>query len=149
MSAPTEASADRRRLESLAPHRGPMLLLDALVEHGEDHAVCSVEITDGARFVVDGQLPTVVTLEYMAQCIAVFAGLSSGTGPRVGYLVGVRELNLAVDALTVGDLLSVRIKRVWSSDISGSFAGQVERRGEVVADAKLSVYVPPEGAELP
>ena len=149
MSTPPSREADRARLMTLVPHRAPMLLLDAFVSREAEQVLCRVDIRAGAPFVVGGHLPAVVTLEYMAQCVAVHAGLTRDGEPRVGYLVSVRELDLMVDEFSVGERLWVRVRHVWNNEISASFEAQVERDGEVVARAKLTVFEPPQGAAPP
>src|SRR2546428_8966610 len=101
---------------ALLPHAPPMVLLDEVLEHEGDCMACSVTVREGAPFVRDGRVATVVALEYMAQCIAAFAGLdalASGDGPRIGFLIGCRELQLLRDAIPVGTTLAIEVKRVW------------------------------------
>lgn len=154
MNTPGSDSAETReteraRLAALLPHRPPMLLLDALVSHEGDIVVCRVDIGPDSAFVVEGRVPAIVALEYMAQCVAVYAGLTRPGPPRLGYLVGVRVLDLMADDFAVGESLTVRATHVWNNEISASFEALVERAGEVVAKAKLSLFIPPEGTPLP
>ena len=56
---------------------------------------------------------------------------------------------LMADDFAVGESLTVRATHVWNNEISASFEALVERAGEVVAKAKLSLFIPPEGTPLP
>ena len=80
-------------IEALVPHKPPMLLLDRVLSYSTDYVSCEVEIRVDSPFVRDGVVPAIVGLEYMAQCVAAFAGLSArhkGEAPRIGFLLGSR-----------------------------------------------------------
>ena len=64
-------------VRSVVPHGPPMILLDRIVDAGEGFVRCEVDIRPESLFVHDGRVRNVVGLEYMAQCIAVYAGLQS------------------------------------------------------------------------
>lgn len=139
----------RAELEALVPHRGAMLLLDALVHSDAEQTRCRVNLHEGSSFLIGGAVPAVVMLEYMAQAVAAHAGRQAQGGPRVGYLVGVRELELLVPEVKAGTSLLVQVRHVWSNGISGSFDGQVSDGERVIARARLSVFVPPQEGFAP
>jgi predicted hotdog family 3-hydroxylacyl-ACP dehydratase len=127
----------------LVPHDPPMLLIDELLEADADHAVSRVSLTERSTFVVDGKVPALVTVEYMAQTIAAFAGTqqrAKGEAIQLGFLMGCRSMTLAVESLSVGDELRVEVKQVWASDKLGQFECAVTRDGLPIAQATLSVY---------
>lgn len=144
MTAPTPPIAD------LVPHRPPMLLLDRVLAHDADSVTCEVRIAAGSPFAEDGRIPAVVGIEYMAQCVAAFAGLSAraqGQPPRIGFLLGCRELTLAIDTFAVGDTLTVEARRSWGDSDLGHFVCRVSRDGQTVASGTLNVYQGPLPAE--
>lgn len=127
----------------LIPHDPPMALLTAIVESGDDHAVTTVKITPESTFFESGSVPAIVSIEYMAQTIAAYAGAlnhAKGEPIQLGFLMGCRTMTLKTDAFAAGDELRVEVKRVWSSDKLGQFECAVTREGAVVAEATLSVY---------
>ena len=127
----------------LLPHRPPMILIDEIVEVDEGSLTARVWLTESSMFVEDGKLPALVTLEYMAQSIAAFAGAirrAEGKPVRVGLLIACREMELEVDSLSVGDELLVTVKQVWTGERLGSFDCFVTRGGEKISSASLSVY---------
>lgn len=104
-------------LTSFMPHRPPMLLLDALVAHEGDEAVCEKTFTDGDPFVENGQVSSFVALELFAQAAAAhfgYEGLARGGQAQSGALLGARKIDLARDTFAVGEKLSIRVKRVMS-----------------------------------
>ena len=61
----------------LIPHARGMLLLEAVLEHSPEHAVCSVKPTASELFQdAAGRVPAWVGLEYLAQCMAVYGALA-------------------------------------------------------------------------
>lgn len=127
----------------LLPHSGAMVLLDALVEADDRHVVCAVRIREDSTFCEGGRVPAVVAIEYMAQAIGAYAGMKArgrGEPPRIGYLLGTRELVLHVDAFLPGDELRVTATHEWGEDQLGVFQCTVTRGGQVAATAALNVY---------
>jgi predicted hotdog family 3-hydroxylacyl-ACP dehydratase len=135
--------------EDLLPHAAPMVLVDELVAHHGTGAVCEVTIREGAPFVTDGRVATLVTLEYMAQTVGVFAGYrshSAGEPVQVGFLIGCRDMVCHRPWLPVGSVLRVRVERIWGDDMLGKFECGVELDdGTAVASATLNVARRPEG----
>ncbi len=135
-------------ITQLLPHRPPMLLLDALVEHGDDWAVCEVWPKPDQLFATRGKIPALITIEYMAQAVGALAGLlhhNRGEPVCVGYLIGTRQLLLHVDEISVGQHLLVHVRNAWSGSDgrAGLFECKVESAGILLANAVLTVYEPP------
>lgn len=127
----------------LVPHRPPMILIDEILEIRETSLSARVALTERSPFMEDGKLPALITLEYMAQSIAAFAGaarLAAGQPVRLGFLIACREMELNVDSLSAGDELEVIVNQVWTDERLGSFDCLVTRRGERISRASLSVY---------
>ncbi len=130
-------------LEQLLPHRTPMILLDRVEQDAEGCITCGVVLRHDSSFVENGSVPAVVATEYMAQCVATYAGLKAvrrGGEVRVGYIIGARLVEFEVEAFEVGEELSVKARRIWGDDILGRFECSVEARGTRVASAILTVY---------
>ena len=90
------SSPDFPPVAEILPHRGQMVLLGRVLEHGPDATVCGVAIDAQKLFVQnDGSIGSWVGVEYMAQCVGAHAGMLAravGMEPRVGYLVSSRRL---------------------------------------------------------
>lgn len=135
----------------LLPHRAPMILLDAILEHTADRTVCVVTIGDDALFREPGGLvPAWVGLEHMAQCVAAHAGLrarAAGDPPPVGFLIGSRRVLFHAAGFAPGQALTVTATHLCGdSGLTGlgSFACSVHDAGTgtVLAEGTLSVYLP-------
>jgi len=130
-------------VEDLVPHRAPMILIDEVVAAEGVTLTARVRLTDSSPFMQSGQLPALITLEYMAQSIAAFAGMKGrkkGEPVKLGLLMSCREMTLAVDFLQAGDELTIVVTEVWSDDNLGNFDCFVRRGDEMISQASLSVY---------
>ena len=144
-------------IEEVVPHRPPMLLIDRICAHGDDVTVSTVTIRPDSPFVAtstDGRpgVPAVVGIEYMAQTVAAYAGLSARKekrAPRIGFLLGCRELSLATDAFAVGEVLTVEVRRVFGENDLGSFSCRIAGTdGRTLASGSLTVYQGPLPEEM-
>ncbi len=132
----------------LLPHAPPMVLIDELVEAAEGRVAARVTLRPDSPFVEDGRVPAIVAIEYMAQTIGAYAGLrarAAGGPPRIGFLLGTRELSLDVDAFAVGDELTIEARHVFGDEQLGSFQCELRRAGQTLASALVNVY---EGDEV-
>lgn len=129
-------------VRDMLPHEPPMVLLDRILASDDKRTVCEVTIREGAPFVVLGGVCSHVTLEYMAQCVGVGAGLESarqGEEPRLGFLVGCREMEILSPFLPVGSTLRVIAENLWGGEELGHFRCEVRNPEQVVSRAILSV----------
>ncbi|MDE2317684.1 MAG: hypothetical protein KGK06_14855, partial [Xanthomonadaceae bacterium] len=68
-------------IAELLPHAGAMILLDAVLEHGPEHALCRRRVPAGGLLHdADGALPAWMGVELMAQAIAAWAGCRRSAG---------------------------------------------------------------------
>ncbi len=136
---------------SLLPHEPPMVLLDEAISFEGDVMVCGVEVRPDAPFVGPDGVEGVVLMEYMAQCVGVWAGqyaTTTGGEVQIGFIIACRKMELSVDRVPIGASLRVESRRVWGEMALGQFACRVTRDDAVLATASLSVYrgeLPPEG----
>src|SRR5688500_8139460 len=111
-------------LEILVPHRGRMLLLDGTLAHSPDETTCAAEILADAIVVRrDGTVSRWAALEYLAQTVAVHAGLaawSRGEPVKLGFLIGSRRVEFH-EPLALGRPLAVTARRLWGQASLGLF----------------------------
>ncbi len=154
MHEPTAAFPE---IADLAPHAGPMRLLACVLEHDATSTTCRVEPGRHALFLDDaGAVPALVGLEYMAQCVAVHAGLEgAGAEPRVGFLLGTRSLELHRARLHADETFEVSVRHLRGRPGLGamSFACELRVSGDgseagLVAEATLSVALARPGTDV-
>lgn len=136
-------------IEHYVPHRATMLLLDTLREAGAEHAVATVRIPRDGMFNQPQGVPAWVTVEYMAQTVAAWAGwcaLERGDAVKVGFLLGTRKLQVMQPFLPAGASLTVRVQcELMAGNGLGMFDCSVMLAGQVIAQAKISVFEPEDG----
>lgn len=134
-------------IAELLPHAGPMRLLDRVLAHDAEHTRCAVRPRSAALFQdARGRIPGWLSIEFMAQCIGVHGGLlgrSRGEPPRVGFLVGGRELVLRAASFGEDEDLVVEARPRRSSAGLFDFACRIERArdGEVLAEGRVQCFV--------
>lgn len=94
-----------------------MILLSRVLAHDDAETICSAHVEDDMIFVSSaGRVAAWFAVEYMAQAIAVHAGLSlrrRGQRPRTGLLLGCRRVRIHAPFLHTGQHLEARARRVW------------------------------------
>lgn len=93
---------DKAALCALIPHHGNMCLLDGVESWDENHIVCisnSHTQTDNPLR-KNGRLHALIGIEYAAQAMAVHGALlTQDSGPRPGYLAGLRDIQCFTQTL--------------------------------------------------
>ena len=120
-----------------------MLLIDALVAHDEDEAVCVKTFTDSDLFVENGRVSSFVALELFAQAAAAhfgYAGLMSGGKAVSGALLGARKIELSEGTFAVGEKLTIKVTRAMTMPPMAQFECLLtDDRGEMLAAGTINV----------
>jgi 3-hydroxyacyl-[acyl-carrier-protein] dehydratase len=135
--------------EALLPHRPPALLLHAVAEVSEGGIVAVAEISPSHPLAADGRFPAFLTLEAAAQAAAALEALGrrEAPGPRIGYLVGIRDARFTVPSLPVGRRLRVTARLVGGAFPLSMYAvtvggvGEAGKPGREVAVGTLSTFL--------
>ncbi len=146
---------DKLPLADLLPQADPMILLTDYEPPSDDGSVTAfVTISSSSPFFEPslGGVPGCVTLEYMAQTMALLTGFTrraKGLRPHVGFLLGSRRLTLSTPVFRLGETYRVKAVCTYSDESFGSFDCAVtDRTGAVVAEGTLTAFQP-EGEESP
>jgi predicted hotdog family 3-hydroxylacyl-ACP dehydratase len=133
-------------LEELLPHGRSMVLLDAVIDAGDDWARAAVRIAEDSLF-YDPQLkgvPAWVGLEYMAQTVALYSGVQArraGQAVKLGLLLGTRRYEAAAASFALGSWLTIHAAREWDDGQMAVF--DCTLAGErPLASARINVYLP-------
>lgn len=132
-------------LQALVPHGGAMLLIEDPFDGGDDWATASVRIAEDTMFYRPGHgVPSWVGIEYMAQTVALQAGLlakRAGEDIRIGLLLGSRKFTTAVDYFPLGCILRIIVQQEFLDMRMAVFACRIENQtGQELSVAKLNVY---------
>ena len=129
----------------LLPHEPPMILLDRVVAYDEDFIHATVTIRKGAPFFADGEIPSYIALECMAQAVGAWNGLQARQHhkkPKLGFLIGSRRLTLDIPSFKEGLALDVYGQAVYKDKEMASFDCWIEVQGQRVVSAALNVFQP-------
>jgi predicted hotdog family 3-hydroxylacyl-ACP dehydratase len=121
-----------------------MAILDRVIEVGPDSARCSCRVGEDNPFFVPGVgVPCWVGIEFMAQCIAVSAGVRavlSGEPLPVGLLLGTMAFNCSVDSYgPKGQYEATCSSLIRDAQGLGAFDCTIAHNGETIATARLTV----------
>ena len=143
MNDPRHAAVER-----LLPHRGGMLWIDRVLRCEDDDVVVEAEIRDDHPFLDGEGLPAWVGIEYMAQCIAAWAGgraLRRGEAVKPGFLLGTRRYEAHRAVFAIGLRLRVEAHcELFGDNGLGLFACRILDGDKEIATANVSVFEPPD-----
>jgi predicted hotdog family 3-hydroxylacyl-ACP dehydratase len=134
-------------IETLLPHRGTMLLLDAVTDWDAESAVATARVHADSWYAADtGTMPSWIGIELMAQTIAAHVGLSArnqGRLPKPGILLGTRAYQATMSHFPAGGLLRVKASLIFR-DASGlgAYHCLIMLDDHPVATATIKVYEP-------
>ena len=135
-------------VEQLLPHAGDMVLLDRILDYGEDFAVSQVKVSPDSRFyesTLNG-IHSSIGLEWMAQTIAAVAGihaLQDGKPVQVGFLLGSRRYAPSKPVFENQSEYVVRAKQLYHEDNGlGAFECTISEGDQLIAESKLNVFAP-------
>jgi predicted hotdog family 3-hydroxylacyl-ACP dehydratase len=137
-------------IEDYLAHRGPARWVDRLVEADADQALVETDVPAAGRMVCDGTMPAWAGIELMAQAVAVWAGARArreGRQVNLGFLLGTRGYECQCDGFASGSTLRISVRREIVSDEGlGMFDCRIHRGDELLAQAQVAVFEPPDPA---
>jgi predicted hotdog family 3-hydroxylacyl-ACP dehydratase len=132
--------------EQLVPHRGPMLLLERIIDAGADGASASATVRIGDLFYRPEGTGAWTGIEYMAQTIAAWAGWHArqrNQAPKVGFLLGTRRYLCHRSFFKEGETLHIDVEReIDAGNGLGRFDCSIRIDGLEIARGQLAVFEP-------
>jgi predicted hotdog family 3-hydroxylacyl-ACP dehydratase len=98
------ASFPGEDVSALLPHAPPARLVRSVVDTSAGGIVCTAAVAASHPLAAGDRFPAFLGIEAAAQAAAVLEALTrreAAPGPRIGYLVGIREAHFAVPSLRV------------------------------------------------
>ncbi|WP_250866412.1 hotdog family protein [Caballeronia sp. INSB1] len=134
-------------IESIIPHRGTMLLVEAVTSYGDETLTAHASVRPDAWYADErGAMPAWIGIELMAQSVAAHVSLCAmraGGRARPGVLLGTRSYQAHVSAFARGAQLVIRVREVLRSEEGhGAYECTIEHDGERYADAVIKVFQP-------
>lgn len=137
---------------SLLPHSGPMVLIGEPARFDGTWAEASVRIGEDSLFYMAGHgVPSWVGIEYMAQTIALYAGIGrrqAGKDIQIGLLIGCRRYEVEAEYFRLGSQICIHVDEVWRDSQMAVFECTISDNGEQLAKAQLNVFSPNDAASF-
>ncbi|WP_414444805.1 beta-hydroxyacyl-ACP dehydratase [Burkholderia sp. 22PA0106] len=136
-----------RDVLDVLPHRGTMLLLDAIVACTHEAVEAHASVRADAWYAdADGAMPAWIGIELMAQAIAAHVGLLAmrdGGRARPGVLLGTSGYRAHRPVFEASATLSVTARELLRSEAGhGAYECAIHRDGACCAEAVVKVYQP-------
>jgi predicted hotdog family 3-hydroxylacyl-ACP dehydratase len=132
----------------LLSHTGSALLLDQLLDYGDDWIEAEVCHRKNSLYAdIDGNTPAWVGIEYMVQTIGAFAGLENRQRQKpikLGLLLGTRTFYAYVDFFPANGTIKVRAELRFRNDENMTmFACTItDRANNLLAEAEIKAIQP-------
>ncbi len=137
-------------IESLLPQQPPMRFVTSIIGEMPEGLVCEARIPAACALVVGGSAPAFAAVEAAAQAAALWeavrrsrepSGESGGAGPRVGYLVALRDLAFFVERTPADAPLVASVRLDGAALPLTHYAIEVDRDGAPVLRGKIATYL--------
>lgn len=134
-------------IEELLPHRGTMLLLEAVVACTDEALTAHARARHDAWYAdASGAMPAWLGIELMAQAIAAHVGIMSmraGHPMRPGVLLGSQRYAMHAPAFARDALLRIDIKELLRGEEGhGAYECVIRQDDAVAAEAVIKVFQP-------
>ena len=132
------------QLSDFLHHQPPMILLDDLLDAGEDYAIAKVKVSREMLFATDAGLPTWTAIEIMAQTISLYSGLKwvkKGMSPKMGFLLGTKKIHFDIPYFALGTELLISVKKKYRHKSIWYFDCELKYLDSKIATV-LNVYEP-------
>ena len=130
-------------ITEIVPHQTPVLAVEKLTSWKLGHAQGELTILDSNPFVQNGKLDTVMSLEYMAQCVAACLGMEAfqnGGNVRVGMIVACRQMEILQPELLLGETYAVKADCVRGNNSISHYDAEIRSSdGELVATCTMTL----------
>ncbi|MDO6498299.1 hotdog family protein [Photobacterium sanguinicancri] len=136
-------------LHQLLPHDTPMVLVDELIDVGDEHVHCQVTIREENIFFNSQtrSIPGYVGIEFMAQSVAGWSGYQAWCNNQsapIGFLLGSRRYDSDYSQFDEHNVFDIFAEKVMENNGMAAFACRIEHQGTVIAKSQLNAFVPTE-----
>jgi predicted hotdog family 3-hydroxylacyl-ACP dehydratase len=130
--------------EPLIPHRLRMKLIDGLKRPAQSRLQAEAIVTEAWPLTSDGRVSSIICIELVAQTVSALSTWRRGKGarPRIGLLVGVKEVVFPCSTIPVMTKLDVQIDELYHVGDYAVFKGKVNSESVSFCEAIIQVLEP-------
>lgn len=148
----TAGAGQRAPIETLLPQQPPMRFVTSIIGEMPEGLVCEARIPAACALVIGGSAPAFAAVEAAAQTAALWEAVrrsrdSRGAGPRVGYLVALRDLAFFAERIPAEASLVASVRLDGAALPLTHYAIEVGCDGVPVLRGKIATYLADEQSE--
>lgn len=134
-----------QNIASILPHSGNMLFIDKIISMTENTIHTQTSIKPNNPFLEQNGFPTYKALEFLAQSLGILKDTHQNKQEcsKLGFLLGVRNMEVYIPYLQVGELLNIHsqtsIQDAWGS---GIYDCKMYLNDKLILKASLNVFNP-------
>ncbi len=130
--------------ELLIPHRRGMRLIDWVKGPTQSGLQAETTVTESWPLNRDGSVSSIICIELVAQSIAALSTWRRGEGarPRVGLLVGIKEVEFFSSSIPVTTKLTIQVDQIYQIKEYAVFEGKVISKSASLCKATIQVLEP-------
>ena len=132
--------------ELLIPHRRRMRLIDWVKRPTQNALQAETTVTEAWPLTSDGSVSSIICVELVAQAVSALSTWRRGEGarPRVGLLVGVKEVEFSFSSIPVMTKLTIQIEELYHVGEYAVFKGTVNSDSVSLCETVIQVVEPEE-----
>lgn len=140
------AMPDAPPVEALLPHQPPMRFVTAFISECADGLTCSARIPVRCPLVVNGHAPALAAIEAAAQTAALWEATrrrreGGPTAPRLGYLVGLRDVMFFAQTIPAETPFSATIRLEAATLALAHYAIRIDLGSATVLHGTLATFM--------
>lgn len=146
MVRPPTGAERGEAVEALLLQRPPMRFVTSIIDEAPNGLVCAARIPAACALVSGGAAPAFAAVEAAAQAAALWEAVrrareSAGAGPRIGYLVALRELAFFAERIPADARLVASARLDAAALPLTHYAIEVGQEGVPVLRGKIATYL--------
>jgi len=132
--------------ELLIPHRRRMRLIDWVKNPTQKGLQAETTVAHTWPLTSDGRVSSIICVELVAQAVSALSTWRRGEGarPRVGLLVGVKEVEFSFSSIPVMTKLTIQIEELYHVGEYAVFKGTVNSDSASFCETVIQVVEPEE-----
>jgi predicted hotdog family 3-hydroxylacyl-ACP dehydratase len=121
-----------------------MRLIDWVKKPTQNSLQAEATVTEGWPLNRDGRVSSIICIELVAQAAAALSTWRRGEGarPRVGLLVGVKEVEFSCSSIPVMTKLTIQIDELYHVGDYAVFKGKVNSESASLSESIIQVVEP-------
>jgi predicted hotdog family 3-hydroxylacyl-ACP dehydratase len=132
-------------IETMLPHRRPMLMVGQVLERSDRRLITTTRIDKNNPLLEDNRLPGHAGLELIAQASGLLLGLTCKGGTRPGAIVAIRGMQVSMPWLELSAQITIETEILGGGEDAAMFYGRVILNGDTAVEATITVSSFPQG----